>query len=161
MEVTQKIWAHIQKNGLNDGDIVKPDEKLKAIMLPDNHYVTYQTSVYIASSMPDPTRDLDEQLSLRTLAEYISKHLFEPIEGGQVAVEAVEEGNSSREQAPTPGPQEIPASVILEKTPLRSVAVDSAEELDLATGVWKPLPRMPHKFEFCYAFLLSGTASSP
>ena len=69
MEVTQKIWAHIQKNGLNDGDIVKPDEKLKAIM----------NSGYVTSNMSDElrnfARDLDVQLSLRALAEFISKHL--------------------------------------------------------------------------------------
>ena len=36
--------------------------------------------------------------------------------------------------------------------------LDSAEELDLATGVWKPLPRMPYKLgKACSAFLLSGT----
>ena len=43
MEVTQKVWAHIQKNGLNEGHIVKPDEKLRALMSPENHYVTYLT----------------------------------------------------------------------------------------------------------------------
>ena len=42
------------------------------------------------------------------------------------------------------------------------IALDSAEELDLTTGVWKPLPRMPHKMpRKCYAFLLSGTQKSP
>ena len=34
------------------------------------------------------------------------------------------------------------------------VALDSAEELDLETGVWKPLPRMPDKTDQCFAFLL-------
>ena len=77
MEVTQKVWAHIQKNGLNEGHIVKTDEKLRALLSPENHYVTYLVGncVNVTSSMPDPTRDLDEELSLRTLAEYISKHL--------------------------------------------------------------------------------------
>ena len=32
---------------------------------------------------------------------------------------------------------------------------DSAEELDLATGIWTPLPRMPHKVDAPFAFLLS------
>ena len=41
-----------------------------------------------------------------------------------------------------------------------SVALDSAEELDLATGIWKPLPRMPYKTDNCFAFLLSGTEGS-
>merc|ERR1719235_190674 len=30
-EVTKKIWAYIKKNGLNNGRIIKPDAKLKAI----------------------------------------------------------------------------------------------------------------------------------
>merc|ERR1719298_310793 len=30
-EVTKKIWAYIKKNGLNNGRIIKPDTKLKAI----------------------------------------------------------------------------------------------------------------------------------
>ena len=38
--------------------------------------------------------------------------------------------------------------------------LDSAEELDLATGIWMPLPRMPYKTEKCFAFLLSGTEGS-
>ena len=41
------------------------------------------------------------------------------------------------------------------------VALDSAEELDLETGVWKPLPRMPQKMDTSFAFLLSGTETSP
>ena len=40
-------------------------------------------------------------------------------------------------------------------------ALDTAEELDLATGVLKPLPQMPHKIGECFAFLLSGVESSP
>ena len=35
--------------------------------------------------------------------------------------------------------------------------LDSAEELDLETSKSTPLPRMPHKIEDCFAFLLSGT----
>ena len=34
--------------------------------------------------------------------------------------------------------------------------LDSAEELDMATGFWTPLPRMPHELDSPSAFLLSG-----
>ena len=33
--------------------------------------------------------------------------------------------------------------------------VDSAGDLDLATGFWTPLPRMPYKVDAPFAFLLS------
>merc|ERR1712072_1602985 len=31
-EVTKKIWVYIKKNGLNNGRVIKPDAKLKAVL---------------------------------------------------------------------------------------------------------------------------------
>merc|ERR1719353_1714662 len=32
IEVTKKVWVYIKKNGLNNGRVIKPDEKLKAVL---------------------------------------------------------------------------------------------------------------------------------
>merc|ERR1711959_297780 len=49
-EVTKKIWVYIKKNKLNEGRIIKPDAKLKAVL---------------------PVASLD----MLKMAGYISKHL--------------------------------------------------------------------------------------
>merc|ERR1712006_39975 len=49
-EVTKKIWVYIKKNNLNQGRIIKPDAKLKAIF---------------------PVASLD----MLKMAGYVSKHL--------------------------------------------------------------------------------------
>merc|ERR1711924_72399 len=49
-EVTKKIWVYIKKGGLNQGRVIKPDQKLKAIF---------------------PVASLD----MLKMASYVSKHL--------------------------------------------------------------------------------------
>merc|ERR1711861_99819 len=49
-EVTKKIWVYIKKNSLNNGRVIKPDAKLKAIF---------------------PVASLD----MLKMAGYVSKHL--------------------------------------------------------------------------------------
>merc|ERR1711869_184266 len=49
-EVTKKIWVYIKKNGLNQGRIIKPDAKLKAVF---------------------PVASID----MLKMAGYVSKHL--------------------------------------------------------------------------------------
>ena len=49
-EVTKAIWVYIKKNGLNNGRIIKPDSKLKAVF---------------------PVASID----MLKLAGYVSKHL--------------------------------------------------------------------------------------